>query len=83
MTHEFQNGIIKQINFLSNNLKVVQKLINEIINDSLNIALFFDDTSSNEIIEIPKENLNKNEISSYIGKNKILILYKKLKKNLI
>ena len=65
MNQEIQSGIINLLsNFQSKIINRVKKIINEIINESLSIALFFDDSSSNEIIEIPKENLNKNKISS-------------------
>ena len=74
MNQEIQSGIINlPSNCESTIINRVKKIINEIINESLNIALFFDDSSSKEIIEIHKENLKK-KFRSYIGKKRILIL---------
>ena len=75
MNQEIQSGIINLLSyFQSTIINRVKKIINEIINESLSIALFFDDSSSNEIIEIHKENLNKKKFRPYIGKKRILIL---------
>ena len=71
MNQDIQSGIIKlPSNFQSTIINKVKKIINEIINESLDIALFFDDSSSNDIIEIHKENLNKKEISSLYWQEK-------------
>ena len=70
MNQEILSGIKNLQNiFQSNIINTVKKIINEIKNESLNIALFFDDSSSYDIIEIPKENL-KNEISSVYWQEK-------------
>ena len=70
MNQEILSGIKNLQNiFQSNIINTVKKIINEIKNESLNIALFFDDSSSYDIIEIPKENL-KNEISSLYWQEK-------------
>ena len=71
MNQDIQSGIIKlPSNFQSTIINKVKKIINEIINESLDIALFFDDSSSNDIIEIHKENLNKKQISSLYWQEK-------------
>ena len=71
MNQEILSGIKNLQNiFQSNIINTVKKIINEIRKDSLYIALFFDDSSSNNIIEIPKENLNKNEKSSLYWQEK-------------
>ena len=55
MNREIQSGIINlPSNFQITIINRVKIIINEIINESLNIALFFDDSSSNGIIEIHK-----------------------------
>ena len=55
MNREIQSGIINlPSNFQITIINRVKIIINEIINESLNITLFFYDSSSNDIIKFLK-----------------------------